>query len=432
MSFLNPVKAIPISIYSNKATFVTERDVSGASVADTYTLRIREFGTTTWTNYEFPSSVLYAFIDPLKPYTQYETQWSLTKTGSTNNSAIHSFYTRYNERFQQRPAIPSPLYGDDFPNALQAELDAHIDYINTLDDERAIERYLKEGAGRIEGAGCTFLLSGPQTLSITNGWFQCGSGLPTSDPRWFPGARMFQIASTTGSKEIVVSGSDVLDGDGKFFGYMGAYTNLDGTPNIDIDWIKVEDGGAIPVASNGRWLIGSITVLSGIITEVNDTIAMIISTLKSLRQLISSLSLGGGNNPGGGDNTGGGGTPGPSDADKLKFSPTDINVPPESTYAAVNRIQDTMKEYVDSKFKALQPGQQTSLEFFISQFARSLPGWGVDNPAGLLRIDAAIILAEQYGQAGLTLELNGETIPSPVFEGAGNLTYSQSSKLWEV
>jgi hypothetical protein len=201
MSFAIPEQAIPVSIYSIKATFPAERDVDGSPLADEYVLAIKPTSDTEWIEYVFNENLIYAFIEELTPYTQYDSKWilrNLNPDGTVleqNESAVYSFYTRYSERFPLRPPIPAPLYGSDYPTALQAELDAHVNYINTLDDEKAIERLLKEGVGRMGDGGRLITGAGNTTLSITNGWFQSGPGLPSTDARWFPGARLFQIAA---------------------------------------------------------------------------------------------------------------------------------------------------------------------------------------------------------------------------------------------
>jgi hypothetical protein len=305
MSFNTPDRAIPTSIYSRKVSFETERTplvtdpdtgitTGGDPIADQYILMYKAESDSTWISYVLSSDAKYLFIDDLSPQTLYISKWRLngkieldgTVTEGQSDSEEFTFKTRQQERFQLRPAIPYPLMGTDFTSALQSELDEHINYINTLDDETSIERLQKEGVGKItnpdsDEAKLT-ITGGGTDLYITNGYFQSGSGLPSTDSRWYPGAKFWQINDNSGFLSLNTSdtllATNVL---GSFYGYMGAYLDEDGSHKITVIWSKT----LLNPRPDGRWLIGKITITdAGLYDSVDTSVADFIPSLQWLSE----------------------------------------------------------------------------------------------------------------------------------------------------
>lgn len=300
-SIISP--AIPTSIYSNKATFQTQRDNNGAPIANTYSLQIRVNGESVWETYNFASSTQYVFSEQLLPATTYDVRWVLT--GSLDNGIIDDeedevisdtiqFKTRHLERFNLRPPIPPyVLSGEDFTWALQNEIDELNNYINTIDDERSIERWKKEGVGKIldvpESCALSTNLLGNE-LYMMNGMFQSGSGLTSDDPRYFYGARVFNINASEGYITLTEEQSPPLAVEGIYHGYMGAYREESGEITYDFLWEKSDTYETN--REDRRWYIGEVTVAGNAYTNIDLENAEIVYTNAFLKQLLDEKTAG--------------------------------------------------------------------------------------------------------------------------------------------
>ena len=418
MSFNTPNKAIPINIYSRKAVFAIEKDSNSESVADEYLLRIRKKGTNQWIEYNLSSEAVYFTADNLSPSTIYETQWILTLLGvssapdETNSSTIYEFRTRYNERFKLRPAIPTPLYGMDFPNALQGEFDAYNDLINTIDEERAIERQYKEGTGKFYG--CDLYTIGG-SLYITNGWMQATTASLATNEYWYIGARVFNINGDSGYKEIEIE----EDLTGEYYGYLGVILNEYNEYSLSILW----DTTLFATRPNFWWCIGKVTFSNGGVIAIDNTSADKIPKATVI------------NNGGGGGETGGGSGQILNSADDLKFNPNDNSLNPQSTYAWGIDLEERITDYVDEQVDSAKGGQNINLEFAVKQLARLIIGQGEDNPKSLTRIDGSFVIPEKYGMVDTFIDLDGDDVnetQTPIFEGEGDLLYDEDEKMWVV
>jgi len=447
MSFEIPDQPIPIRIHSVKVAFATERysNADKTAIAQTYTLRIRKSGETDWIEYVLSKSVRVFYVEDLTPSTVYEAQWllhgKLDTTGTEvvaddTTSTVYFFRTSFRERYPLRPSLTTPLYGEDFTAALQAELDAANDYINTKDEEDSLARYLKEGVGKIVGCDLTTNTPDNNLLFLSPGYFQSGPGVGTDDANWFPGARFFSLASDLNEFEIDSENSPDFLTDGKYYGYMAARSDDDGGVIYDIIW----DTTIITPRPDGRWIIGSVEIKSGLVTAIDLSVADKIPTLASLQADLNYLTTLIGSGGGGGGNGGGGGGTGVvlGNADQLKFNPADVSVSWESTYKAVLRIEKDILSKLDEKIASIQQGDRVSLERLVSDIVRTTYlGVGEVNPAALLRSDGAYVIGGKFGQnpedAGgpINLEVDGATVESPVLERESNWLYDDTTGEWK-
>src|SRR5687768_18306586 len=99
-----------------------------------------------------------------------------------------------------RSVIP-PEISNSFPDELQARLDAGDDYDNTLDEEAALTRLHLHGVGRIVPGGCLLSVNSG-TLRMSDGWFQAGPGVESTDPAYFIGVRLAEVDGVPGYIEI--------------------------------------------------------------------------------------------------------------------------------------------------------------------------------------------------------------------------------------
>lgn len=304
MSFNTPLKAIPTTIYSKKVSFETERTpvitdpdtgetTGGEPIANQYTLmyKLNSEDDSQWHSYILSNQAEFVYVDALEPQTLYDSKWILTGeilengtiTTDESESDIYTFKTRHQERFQLRPAIPFPLTGPDFPFALQAELDELNNYINTQDDEIALERMEKEGVGKLGDPAdreVELSISGGDSLYLSNGFFQSGSGLSSTDTGWYPGAKFWQITDESGYLSLntadTILPTSVI---GDFYGYMGAYIDEDGNNKYTVLWSTTY----LNPRPQGRWLIGRVSITEvGLYDSVDLTIADWIPSLSYL------------------------------------------------------------------------------------------------------------------------------------------------------
>lgn len=184
-----------------------------------------------------------------------------------------------------RAAIPTPL-SDQFPGELQGWLNYLLNCANTLDQEAALDRLLKEGVGRIEAHGCT-LANASGTLRVLDGWFQAGAGVADTEDEYFVGARMAEIkgAGNVGYIEIVEDDAPPANKPSGTFGYMSWHG--------DVIWFDTKQTTTSQIAALwGRWCIGKVTTdASGAVTAVESDEADVVYRVTNLSNILQRLEI---------------------------------------------------------------------------------------------------------------------------------------------
>ena len=288
-------------------------------------------------------------------------------------------------RFSQEQ-IPGGLT-ETFTAELQGRLNYIYNALNTLSDEAALDRLLKEGVGRIEGQGGT-LVNASGTLRVLDGWFQAGAGVASTEDEYFVGARMAEIkgAGGVGYIEIVADDAPPPNKTSGTFGYMSWYG--------DVVWFDTKPTTPTQIAAlNGRWCIGKVTTdAAGLVTAVDSDVADVVYRTTSLGELwaiVNEWLQNGG--------TGGGGTGGPVFWELLKHSVTDDTTIEEAFAGADSVLEARLTRLIEGRGER---EMRSDLDEHRVEAAITRQNAGLVSPVGLLRSRSANILRTTHGMYG--------------------------------